>query len=184
MQSSQDHDNYPNLSPGEGSSQWALPPEVDHLLTQAISRALGPLKDSVARLSQHVFKGTGTFGGTGADHKGTAAPKKIRKHDAGHLEGFSILTEAFRKSARTLKRPPFWEGSEPGETGEVVHLIPDPDHGSPKRVEGDTEGDISSEEDQDWGRIWRPTSNLSDSQGAEDSKSEMFQPEAIYHPSL
>ncbi|XP_069094160.1 uncharacterized protein [Pleurodeles waltl] len=154
---------------------------MDLLLTQAIHRALGPLQDSVARLSDHMFRGTG-MGLMGTDLQGEAVPKKPRKRVAGHLEGFGRLTESFRKSARTLQQLPCREGLEPGETGEVTHNRSDPAQGSPKRVARDTDGDSSSDEDQEAGRPWRQSSNLSDPPETEDSEEEMFHPEELYHP--
>ncbi|KAJ1214787.1 hypothetical protein NDU88_002398 [Pleurodeles waltl] len=94
---------------------------------------------------------------------------------------YAPVPDAFLSAIRAA-RPPFREGSDPGETGEVAHHVLDPEIGSPKRVEGDTEGDSSSDEEQDSGRPWHPHSNFSDPQEAEDSDTDMFQPEDIYHP--
>ncbi|KAJ1084822.1 hypothetical protein NDU88_004968 [Pleurodeles waltl] len=91
---------------------------------------------------------------------------KLRKHYAGQLEGFDRLTKAFHKSARALKRPPFREGLLPRETGEEAHHIWDPDVGSPKRIEGDTEGDSSSGEEQESDLPWHPVPTMPDQQEA------------------
>ncbi|XP_069082882.1 uncharacterized protein [Pleurodeles waltl] len=179
----QDHDFFPTLSPGEGPSQCTLPPEVDVLISQAIAKALAPLNERVAKLSE-VAKGTGMFGGTGANSKTSVnvmAPKKLRKRNAGHLEGFDHLTKTFHKNTRELKRLPFQEGLLPRETGEEAHHIWGPDVGLPKWVEGDTEGDFSSGKEQESGQPWHPVPPPPDQQEAEDSSSDMSDPEGFYH---
>ncbi|KAJ1179113.1 hypothetical protein NDU88_004349 [Pleurodeles waltl] len=61
---------------------------------------------------------------------------RAQKCDAGHLEGFDHLREAFRKSVHLLKNAPHREEAFLRKTGNTVAPEFDPDEGSPKKGEG------------------------------------------------
>ncbi|KAJ1163186.1 hypothetical protein NDU88_003649, partial [Pleurodeles waltl] len=165
----------------EGPSHRTLPPGVDTLFSQAISHALAPLRDTVAKLTEQVSRGTGMFGVTGAegDSSTLSAPRKMRKRDAGHL-GDGVFSPN-PKSARAHKRVPSREDRLPGVLGDKLHHLWNPDLGSPKGFMGGSDEDSSSLDD-DSGRPWRPGATLPDPSDHADSDSDMFEPEGIYHP--
>lgn len=186
MQSQIDHNYVPSSSPQEErSSQARFPAEVDKLLSKAIAQALAPLQESINKLSAQVFMGTGALGDGGAGPSGLhlVQPRKAVKRDAGHLEGFSRLTESFLKSARTLKDAPYREDELPGQTGDNVTTEFDPEEGFPDLGEGDDEdAEESSDEMQDSGRSWRPQSSCSELGEGDPSPSDMFDPDCIFRP--
>ncbi|XP_078508555.1 uncharacterized protein LOC144768622 [Lissotriton helveticus] len=167
------------------------PAEVDRLLSSAIAQALAPLQDSVNKLSAHVFRNdTGVFGDSGAGSSGVpcALPRTARKRDAGHLEGFSKLSEVFRKSARTLRSAPYREEESPGETGGFATQDLDPEEGSP--LEGydeedeyvDEDEDASSEDFSDVSRSWRPKPSAPSLTEGDLAPPNMFDPSTIVRP--
>ncbi|XP_078534007.1 uncharacterized protein LOC144820300 [Lissotriton helveticus] len=173
--------------------QPLLPPpaEVDRLLSSAIAQALAPLQDSVNKLSAHVFKsGSGVFGDSGAGPSGVnyIPPRTAKKRDAGHLEGFNKLAEAFHKSARTLSSAPFRGDDSPGDIGGSSTQDLDPEEEFPLEGVEDEEDyfnddeDESSEDMSDIGRSWRPKANVSDCGEGDQVPHDMFDPTTIYRP--
>ncbi|XP_078506884.1 uncharacterized protein LOC144767203 [Lissotriton helveticus] len=189
MQSISDHDYDSVTSAEQQPPQARTPAEVDKLLSSAIAQALAPLQDSVNKLSAHVFKGSGILGDSGAGPSGihTVVPRKVIKHDAGHLEGFNKLAEVFHKSARTLRSAPYREEDLPGYTGGESTPDFDPEEGFPDGGEGEDEevfedDDNSSDNMFDSDRSWRPRSSCSDIGDGDQVHADRFDPTCIFRP--